>query len=655
MNTLKTSSVSLLVALLVAASFAVMSDESLSLAQTGGSDPTMAMCRTWIQENHSLDYENHGCEEYAAILNSVADQGGGVIPVGENRFFTVWFPEGWEQSPDPELVFTLHGNGGCAENNVKWWHEVAAEHDYAVVALQYAEVDVADQNPREDFIFDDAGTIYTNLITAYDELRAHCPISDVPVALHGFSRGSAMNYQLALMDRGQEGRQAFSSFVCDSGGAGSIGSAGTIPGYLRNAPPDAYDGAHFWLYCGEQDYDGQRCEDIDWMRGLILDHGGTVDAFYRNPTGGHGIFITGEERPTAAQLALFDYIDSLSPAQTTPSPTSTVGDTPSPTPTVTPGLTATPTGTASPTPSPTPIFTPIATATATLSPTPGPSPSPTLPLSPSRVYLPLMARNSGGIDVSQLVETNDDILGISDLVPGPYADAMAAGARVVNLEPMNTFFVLWVPEGYENMATRRVMVIAHGHTGNAYREVGLELDFAREHGYAIVAIQWWPGEGDAMYSGQQFYEFMDVALRYMKYKYHAQLDKCALRGWSLGSEISFEVTYLDRVSGNNRLALTISHDGGMRPNPDDMSVGKEFTRNLYDGVYGDDAFEGAHFYLYSGAEPQIGYMRNTAQVITAFGGVVERLVLDEGAGHDGFYRHPQYHEDALDIFFRLTP
>jgi len=133
---------------------------------------------------------------------------------------------------------------------------------------------------------------------------------------------------------------------------------------------------------------------------------------------------------------------------------------------------------------------------------------------------------------------------------------------------------------------------------------------------------------------------MDVALRYMKYKYHAQLDKSALRGWSLGSEISYEVTYLDRASGNNRLALTISHDGGMRPNPDDMSVGKEFTRNLYDGVYGDDAFEGAHFYLYSGAEPQIGYMRNTAQVITAFGGVVERLVLDEGAGHDGFYRHP---------------
>ena len=273
-----------------------------------------------------------------------------------------------------------------------------------------------------------------------------------------------------------------------------------------------------------------------------------------------------------------------------------------------------------------------------------------------RVYVPLVARGAQAesIDITQLVETDDDILGISDLVPDPYADAIAAGARVVNLEPMNTFFVLWVPEGYEDMASRRVMVIAHGHTGNAYREIGLELGFSGEPSYAIVAIQWWSGQGEEMYSGQQFYEFMDVALRYMAYKYGAQLDKCAYRGWSMGSGISYEVTYLDRSSGNNRLALTISHDGGMMPDPDDMSVGQEFTQNLYDGVYGDDAFEGKHFYLYAGAEPQIGYMSNTAQVLTSFGGVVERLVADEGAGHDGFYIHPQYHEEALNIFYQLT-
>jgi len=265
----------------------------------------------------------------------------------------------------------------------------------------------------------------------------------------------------------------------------------------------------------------------------------------------------------------------------------------------------------------------------------------------------MMIGGSEGVDVTQLVETDDDILGISALVPGPYADAIASGARVVNLVSMQTFFVLWVPDGYQEMSARRVMVIAHGHGGNAYREVDLERDFAREHGYAIVAIQWWTGVDEVMYSGQQFYNFMDVALRYMAYKYNTQLDKCALRGWSFGSEISYEVTYLDWSSGNDRLALTISHDGFMRPNPDDMSVGGEFTQNLYDGVYGSDAFTGTHFYLYAGDVHSS--ITNTVQVLTTFGGVVEQAVVDADAGHDGFYRHPQYHEEALDIFFHLTP
>jgi len=260
-----------------------------------------------------------------------------------------------------------------------------------------------------------------------------------------------------------------------------------------------------------------------------------------------------------------------------------------------------------------------------------------------------------GIDVTQLTETTDDILGVSGAAAGPHADAIVSGARVVNLEPMETFFVLWVPEGYAEMDSRRVMVIAHGNGGNAYREVGLELDFAREHGYAIVAIQWWTGKGTAMYSAQQFYAFMNVALQYMAYKYDAELDKCALRGWSLGSEISFEVTYLDRANGTDYLALTISHDGGMWPDPETMSVGRDFTRDLYASVYGDEAFAGKHFYLYAGNRDQAGYMRNTAEVIANFGGVVERLVEDVGAGHDGFYRHPQYHEEAIEIFFRLTP
>ncbi len=259
------------------------------------------------------------------------------------------------------------------------------------------------------------------------------------------------------------------------------------------------------------------------------------------------------------------------------------------------------------------------------------------------------------LDVTQLTETDQDILGIYLGDTAAYTEAMAAGARIVNLGPMNTFFVVWVPEGYEEMTTRRVMVVAHGHTGSSYYQTDLELPFAREYGYAIVAIQWWTGQGDQMYSGEQFYQFMDIALKYMAYRYNAQLDKCAYRGWSMGSEISFEVTYLDRINGTNYLKLTISHDGGMNPDASQLSVGREFVTNLYAGVYGDDVFLDRHFYLYAGQEGQAAYMRNTAEVITRNGGVVEALIEDIGAGHAGFFLHPQYHEEALRIFFQLAP
>lgn len=213
------------------------------------------------------------------------------------------------------MIATLHGNGGCAEQNFLWWHSTSEPRNYALVALQYAEEDVADEDPKEEHLFDGAATIYANLEAILDDLQVYCPLDDTTVVLHGFSRGSALSYQLALMDRGDDGLQAFSTFVCDSGGPGPAGCAGTVPEYLQDAPPDVYSGAHFWLYCGELDYDGQRCEDMAWMMEIILAHDGTVDDFYKNPMGGHGIFITGEPGDTGPALtALFDYIDTIEPA-----------------------------------------------------------------------------------------------------------------------------------------------------------------------------------------------------------------------------------------------------------------------------------------------------------------------------------------------------
>jgi len=268
----------------------------------------MATCRAWIQENHSLDYPNHGCEEHADILNSVASAGGGVIPLDDSKFFIAWFPDDWESLTDRKLIVTLHGSGGCSERVYQWWVGPAAERHYALVALQYAW---QDETAEEGYAFDDADQIYENLRTVFGQLQAHCPLDDTAVVYHGFSRGSARSFEIALLDRAADGMGVFSAFISDSG-TGFAETGGEVPTYLQEAAPDAYSGARFWLYCGGQDHDGMTCEGMRRMGPLLEEHGATVTT-YRYAPGGHGIFSTVRPGgpPSLALNAVFEYIDAL--------------------------------------------------------------------------------------------------------------------------------------------------------------------------------------------------------------------------------------------------------------------------------------------------------------------------------------------------------
>lgn len=273
-----------------------------------GTAPTMASCRAWLREQHSLDYPDHGCQEHADVLNSVAGTGGGVIPLQDSKFFITWFPDDWERLTDKTLIVTLHGSGGCAERVYQWWSRPAAERNYALVALQYAH---ADATAEEGYAFDDAEQIYDNLRTVFADLQAHCPLDDTTVVYHGFSRGSARSFEIALLDRAADGMGVFAAFISDSG-TGFAETGSEVPTYLQTAAADAYSGARFWLYCGGEDHDGQTCEDMKRMGPLLEEHGATVTT-YRYAPGGHGIFATVQpgSPPSPALTALYEYIDAL--------------------------------------------------------------------------------------------------------------------------------------------------------------------------------------------------------------------------------------------------------------------------------------------------------------------------------------------------------
>ncbi len=276
----------------------------------GGESPTMASYRIWVETNHSLDYPIHGCTVHSDILDSVVEEGGGVIPLGESYFYITWFPENWELITEKRLIVSLHGNGGCAEKNFNWWLKPAQEQGFAIAALQYAQQPGASNEP-EDLDFMDAQEVYESIRTILDDLQMYAPLDETLIVYHGFSRGSALSFQMALMDRAPEGLGAFAAFISDSGG-GFAETNGEIPGYIQNAPTDAYLGAHFWLYCGGKDHNGRTCQDMERMEKIIPTLGGVVDELYQFDPGGHGIFITAEKGNKSPPLqALFEYLQRL--------------------------------------------------------------------------------------------------------------------------------------------------------------------------------------------------------------------------------------------------------------------------------------------------------------------------------------------------------
>jgi len=234
--------------------------------------------------------------------------------VGEERYYLVYFPAGWETDPGQKVIVTLHGTGGCAEWMVNHWYQASSpDHAWALVALQYYD--------RESQQYDDDTVLYENLKTVFRDLTAHCPVGESSFFYHGFSRGSAQSFPLAIRDRAEA--QIFSAFIADSGCAGL-----NYP-TLREAPEDALAGARFWLWCGQNDVstvDASRmtCDGMEEdMVPYVEVHGGVVDGFVREEGVAHGMFngcpedgsddchMRTSDDPGPSLPLLFEYLESF--------------------------------------------------------------------------------------------------------------------------------------------------------------------------------------------------------------------------------------------------------------------------------------------------------------------------------------------------------
>ena len=277
-------------------------------------EPTWAECRQWLASSKELTVPFDCPASWSFFRDELFKRGGGVFPVGDDRYYLVLFPDDWETVTNRKIIISLHGTGGCAEWMLNHWYQTSSPaHSWVLVALQYYD--------RETKQYDGDEVIYQNLQTILDDLHTHCPIAGSDVFYHGFSRGSAQSFPVAIRDRA--GRQAFSAFIADSG------CAGLDYPTLRNAPDDALTGAHFWMWCGENDVSSvdpnrMTCGVMQTdMLPYVQNHGGVVDALIQEKGAAHGMFSGCPQEDaqkctprTAENLGpslplLFDYIESF--------------------------------------------------------------------------------------------------------------------------------------------------------------------------------------------------------------------------------------------------------------------------------------------------------------------------------------------------------
>ena len=221
-------------------------------------------------------------------------------------------------------------------------------------------------------------------------------------------------------------------------------------------------------------------------------------------------------------------------------------------------------------------------------------------------------------------------------------------ARIELTSDKKSFYVLWFPEGVDHVNPPPMIVTLHGHGSWAFDEFFLWHRAAKEHGYGILAIQWWLGKGEKYQdylTPQEIYSVIEQVLTREQVKSGTVL----FHGFSRGSANSYAVAALDRVTGKDYFALIVANAGK-------ASLDFPPNRDIEQGSFGKMPLEGTHWVTFAGGRdpnPErsgIYGMREAAEWIRKYGGIVDLAIEDENAGHGGFHRNPANMRSALEIF-----
>lgn len=215
--------------------------------------------------------------------------------------------------------------------------------------------------------------------------------------------------------------------------------------------------------------------------------------------------------------------------------------------------------------------------------------------------------------------------------PVRYQFAVSKGAEIRDTTDNKAFSIWWQPT---TAAPAGVIVTLHGHDSFATDEFYLWQPYAQAKGYAILALQWWFGAGEATtdyYQPTEMYPLIAALLSSKGIKPGGAF----LHGYSRGSANSYAVAALDAYSGNHYFAMTMSIAGGAATN---YPPNQQITA----GAYGAKPFTGIQWIMYCGEKDpdpdQSGCPGMTASKdwVTKYGATVKLFIDDPNGDHGGF-------------------
>jgi hypothetical protein len=217
-----------------------------------------------------------------------------------------------------------------------------------------------------------------------------------------------------------------------------------------------------------------------------------------------------------------------------------------------------------------------------------------------------------------------------------------------------TFFLCWVPDDFEDLDEKRVMVMLHGHKGNAYEQILSMQELAYREEFGLVAIQWgWPNEDydDGRYrylSPQVVYdELICKIMIFLGDRYEIDKNLCAWNGFNISSTPCAVYARLDKQTGNHFFRLFIAVSGQISPK-------QAIMRDMLDGLCGSEPLEGCHFYLWAGKRDRnrADLMEESRETIEDLGGTVDRFAVGP-EGSAGFYQKEDHKLEAVRLWESL--